>query len=121
MPDDPSLPPRSRGATARRRDQMATSGEATLPRRPDERDESPDSQGEGVRPVMRQAAEDVMHGQQDTGRKPVLDRAYEAQKGAGAAGAPAEPDASGAGVHKTDAGHGPGDRRSATTRNPRGG
>lgn len=88
--------------TRRRRDQMAGPGEQVLPRRPDERDESADSQGEGVRDVMRQAADDLQHGLQETDRKPVVERAYEQQKGEGVPGtAPAAPDRSGAGARKT--------------------
>lgn len=91
-----------RKLTRRHRDQMAGPGEQVLPRRPDERDESATSQAEGVRDVVRQGAEDLEHGQQDTGRQPVMDRAYEQQKGEGTPGTePAAPDRSGAGLRKT--------------------
>jgi hypothetical protein len=94
---------------------MATGGEQAMPRRPDERDESAQSENEDhVRDVIRQGAADEAHGLQDTGRKPVLERAYEQQKGQGVAGPAAAPDASGAGERQTDAGRGPGDRRNAS-------
>jgi hypothetical protein len=104
------------GETARRRDQLSTEGESEQPQIPPEIDESAHSQDQqSVRGVMRQAHDDVERGVQDTTRKPELDRAYEQQKGPGAQGtAPAAPDMSGAGQHKTDAGHGPGDRRSTS-------
>lgn len=105
-----------RGETARRRDSMTTSGESRQPRLPQEIDESAHSQHQGEpRRVIQQAHEDLVQGRQDTSRKPEIDRAYEQQKGPGAAGtAAAAPDRSGAGVNKTDAGHGPGDRKSAS-------
>lgn len=104
------------GETARRRDQQSTDGESLQPQLPQEIDESAHSQHQGEqRAVIQQAHDDIERGLQDTTRKPELDRAYEQQKGAGAPGtAPAAPDRSGAGAHQTDAGHGPGDRRSAS-------
>lgn len=91
-----------RGLTRRRRDHLAEEGEVVQPRRPDERDESSDSQDQQeVRGVIKQAHDDVTRGLQDTDRKPVLDRAYEQQKGEGVPGtAPAAPDQSGAGTRK---------------------
>jgi hypothetical protein len=77
------------------RSQTRVEGEGHL-RQPHERDESSDSQSQGVREVMGQAAEDLRRGLKDTSRKDEADRAYEMQKGQGAAGtAPAAPDASG--------------------------
>lgn len=95
-----SPPSPQRGLTRRRRDNLANAGEAVQPRRPDERDESSDSQDqEHVRGIIKQAHDDLQHGQQDTGRKPELDRAYEQQKGEGVPGtAPAAPDRSGTGT-----------------------
>jgi hypothetical protein len=96
MPSDP----KPHGLTRRRTDQLGTEGERALPRRPDERDESTDSQDQDhVRGVIHQAHDDVVQGQQDTDRKPALDEAYEKQKGPGAPGTkPAAPDLSGAGA-----------------------
>ena len=94
----PPSPAGSRSTTGRRRDQLANAGEDAMPRVPAERDESSDSHHDRVRGVIKQAHDDVVSGQQDTDRKPAMDRAYEAQKGAGAPGtAPAAPDMSGAG------------------------
>jgi hypothetical protein len=100
-------------------------GTAREPALPHERDES-SRQGHGTagdapRPVSQQAHDDTQRGLQDTSRKPEADRAYEMQKGQGAAGtAPAAPDQSGAGRHDTDAGNGPGERRHASApRTPR--
>jgi hypothetical protein len=85
------------------------------PELPHERDESTDAPDENLRAVARQGAQDLQRGMKDTSRKPEADAAYEMQKGQGAAGtAPAAPDASGAGQHKTDAGEGPGERRHAS-------
>lgn len=83
--------------TRRRRDSMGSDpAEERWPRLPAERDESADSQDQGVREVIRQAGEDLQRGVKDTSRKPEMDQAYEKQKGAGAPGtAPAAPDASG--------------------------
>jgi hypothetical protein len=97
MADDPL----DRSRTSQRRDQLGAEGERAEPRLPHERDESSDSQAQGVRKVIRQGKDDLDRGLQDTSRKPEMDRAYEAQKGAGAEGtAPAAPDQSGAGVRK---------------------
>ncbi|RYF39063.1 MAG: hypothetical protein EOO25_15845 [Comamonadaceae bacterium] len=55
----------------------------TTPRLPHERDESADSQPSAeasAQRVGRQAHADVVQGQQDTGRKPAMDAAYEKQK-----------------------------------------
>jgi hypothetical protein len=93
------------------------------PELPHERDESArtpqeDTQ-EDTRAVARQGHEDLKRGVQDTSRKVEADKAYEMQKGQGAAGtAPAAPDRSGAGQHKTDAGQGPGERRHASAELP---
>jgi len=90
-----------RGITRQRRDPPGTQGEQPEPRLPHERDESSDSQRDGVRGIIKQAHDDVVGGLQDTDRKPVLDRAYEQQKGAGVPGtAPAAPDRSGAGTRR---------------------
>ena len=91
--------PLPRGDTGPRRAAQADSGEPAQPRLPHERDESSDSQAQGVRDVMRQAKADVERGLQDTSRKPEMDRAYEQQKGEGAPGTePAAEDRSGVGA-----------------------
>ncbi|MED5618945.1 hypothetical protein [Ideonella sp. BN130291] len=96
--DDDSI---RRSHTSQRRDQLGTQGERAEPRLPHERDESSDSQAQGVRGVIHQGKEDLDRGLQDTSRKPEMDAAYEQQKGAGAPGtAPAAPDRSGAGGRK---------------------
>lgn len=128
MPDHPHVPVTGpgpgegdddalkRGSTSRRMDQIGEGrGERAYPRTPPELDESSDSQDHGVREVIRQGHDDLRDGLQDTSYRPETERAYEMQKGAGAPGTePAAPDRSGAGLHKTDAGEGPGDVRSAT-------
>lgn len=129
MPDHPKVPvdgpgpgagddaELDRGTTSRRMDSIGEGkGERPYPRTPAERDESSDSQDGGVREVIRQGHDDLRDGLQDTSYKPATEKAYEMQKGAGAAGTPAAaPDRSGAGVHKTDAGRGPGETRTATS------
>jgi hypothetical protein len=77
------------------------------PQLPHERDESQQGESTPTDPVVRQGKADLDHGLADTDRRPPMDRAYEQQKSGG--------DASGAGVRKTDATGGPGDRKSAST------
>jgi hypothetical protein len=50
------------------------------PRLPHERDESSDSQTGGVRPIIRQAHDDVEAGRMDTDRGVPMDEAYQQQK-----------------------------------------
>jgi DNA invertase Pin-like site-specific DNA recombinase len=50
------------------------------PRLPHERDESSDSQANGVRPVIQQAHDDLESGKVDTDRGPPMDEAYQRQK-----------------------------------------
>jgi hypothetical protein len=89
------------------------------PELPYERDESARAPQDDLRAVARQGHDDLKRGVQDTSRKPEADTAYEMQKGQGAPGtAPAAPDRSGAGQHKTDAGQGPGERRHASAERP---
>ena len=56
------------------------------PRLPHERDESSDSQTSGVRPVIKQAHDDVASGKVDTDRNVPMQQAYERQKDGSAAG-----------------------------------
>jgi hypothetical protein len=93
-----------RGETSRRMDQIGEqTGERAYPRLPAERDESSDSQSQGVRDVIGQGHEDLQRGLKDTSKKLETERAYEMQKGTGAAGtAPAAPDRSGAGQSAGD-------------------
>ena len=51
-------------------------GEQRAPRLPHERDESSDSQTEGVREIIKQAAQDLKQGMQDTDRGPPMDEVY---------------------------------------------
>lgn len=54
-----------------------------VPRLPHERDESADSQPSSEpsgRRVGRQAHADIVQGQQDTGKEPAMDAAYQKQK-----------------------------------------
>ena len=93
-----SSPPRQ-GQTQGRHGAQSAEGDRARPRLPHERDESSDSQDQDVRHVIHQAHDDVVKGSQDTDRKPVMERAYEQQKGSGAKGtAAASPDLSGAGA-----------------------
>jgi hypothetical protein len=113
MPYDPtgSEEPLKRSTTSQRRDSQHATPEAAEPRLPHERDESSDSQREAASNTeMELARRDMAQGRQDTDRGTAADQAYQQQK-QGAGGG----DQSGAGVHKTDAGHGPGDRKSATS------
>lgn len=54
--------------------------EGSAPRLPHERDESSDSQTNGVRPVIKQAHDDLAAGQLDTSREAATQQAYERQK-----------------------------------------
>jgi hypothetical protein len=51
-----------------------------VPRLPHERDESSDSQTGGVRPIMRQAHDDLASGKVDTDRGAPMNTAYQRQK-----------------------------------------
>jgi hypothetical protein len=74
---------RKRGLTRQRRGQQENAGEAVEPRLPHERDESSDSQDQGVRDVIRQGARDIEQGRVDTDRGPVMERIYRRVKGRG--------------------------------------
>jgi hypothetical protein len=82
-------------------------GRAIEPQLPHERDESQQGESTPTDPVMRQAKTDLDRGLADTDRRVPMEQAYEQQKSGG--------DASGAGVRRTDAARGPGDRKSAST------
>jgi DNA invertase Pin-like site-specific DNA recombinase len=59
---------------------QATINAEPVPRLPHERDESSDSQTNGVRPVIQQAHDDLEAGKVDTDRGPPMDEAYQRQK-----------------------------------------
>ena len=50
------------------------------PRLPHEHDESSDSQSNGVRPIIRQAHDDLASGKVDTDRGAPMNEAYQSQK-----------------------------------------
>lgn len=56
------------------------------PRLPHEHDESSDSQTGGVRPIIKQAHDDLASGKVDTDRNLPMQRAYERQKDGSTAG-----------------------------------
>lgn len=52
----------------------------SMPRLPHEHDESSDSQTSGVRPIIKQAHDDIASGKVDTDRNLPMQQAYERQK-----------------------------------------
>ena len=58
----------------------ATAPKQRAPRLPHEHDESSDSQSNGVRPVIRQAHDDLASGKVDTDRGTPAGEAYQRQK-----------------------------------------
>ncbi|HEX3140444.1 MAG TPA: hypothetical protein VHQ87_10335 [Rhizobacter sp.] len=61
-------------------DTHANIDSAPAPKLPHERDESSDSQRDGVRPIIRQAHDDLASGKVDTDRGVPMDEAYQRQK-----------------------------------------
>ncbi len=60
-----------------------SSGQQARPRLPHERDESSDSQQEGVRPIIEQARQDIEAGRVDTDRGTPMNEAYKKQQSGG--------------------------------------
>ncbi|RYF43797.1 MAG: hypothetical protein EOO25_01920 [Comamonadaceae bacterium] len=76
-------PSRPRQGNTLPQGQNHAQSQGATPRLPHERDESADSQPAAEASSQRigkQAHADIVQGQQDTGRKPAMDAAYEKQK-----------------------------------------